>query len=450
MIGLKSNKHRVRAASPNPRARKIRLGVGLYLVLALVFGLLWAKPQMRTFLASGDVIVAEFSTASKLRANDSSVKMAGLQVGRVSGISETDHGTVRVTMKVDKSVVDRLGSEPSARIEPRTVLGGRYVVELHQGGEPGRFNGKTIPQSRSAETVEVDSILEALPTSARESLQSLVGSAGDTLHASDRQLRDTLSKAPGVLKPGGEVLAAVEGTRPGRDLPELVTNLSAVARTLTARDGQLDSIVTSLYETSAVLATHRAPLASTVHTLPGTLRDARAGMDGLRGSVDELTVTARALRPTAGEARRLLVRLDPMLRQARPLLQDLRPALADARPAVERLVPVAQQATGVLDDLHGPVLDRVNGPVMEFLLNPWHGTGAYKDSGYGFQEDHKFYEELAYMVTNVDRASSTQDQHGSSFSFQVGAGLKSLALDGLPFSLDNLLKLARKQAGGAR
>ena len=59
--------------------------------------------------------------------------------------------------------------------------------------------------------------------------------------------------------------------------------------------------------------------------------------------------------------------------------------------------------------------------------------------------DHKFYEELAYMATNVDRASMSQDQRGSTLAFQAGVGLSSLS--GLPFDLESLVSLALDQAG---
>jgi len=91
------------------------------------------------------------------------------------------------------------------------------------------------------------------------------------------------------------------------------------------------------------------------------------------------------------------------------------------------------------------VLDRVNGPVMHLLLNTWHGSGPYAQSGGGNQADHKFYEELAYMATNIDRASMTQDGHGSLLSFQVGAGTGSVA--GIPFNLENLMTQITRAAG---
>lgn len=431
----------------DPSKRTLRYGVIVFALFAVTLLALAYKPELSSVLSSGKTMRAEFTTSYKLRAYDSTVKLAGLEVGQVTEVEPTDEGTVVVTMKVDDEVFGKLGNSPTARIEPRTVLGGRYAIEVKPGGDKGRYDGSLIPASRTSPPVELDRVLEALPRDTRKHLRSLVGELDSTFSGeSSDALRDLTERAPDVLRPGTDVLEAVRGTRPGKDLPELVRNLTTVADTLTASDGQLDLIVTSLDRTAAVLAAQRQPLTDTVATLPQTLRSTRAGLEGLDGALDRLTGTATALRPSAPELTKLVRRLEPVLADAKPLMRNLRPLLQDAEPVVLQLVPVSRRGTEVLNTVRGPVLDRVNGPVMDLLLNPWHGTGPYRDSGRGSQADHKFYEELAYMATNVDRASMTQDGNGSTLAFQVGAGTSTL--QGIPFTLDNLMKYARAAGGG--
>jgi phospholipid/cholesterol/gamma-HCH transport system substrate-binding protein len=426
------------------KARHFGLGVRFYAVLLLVFVLLAAKAEIQSVFTGGRTITAEFADSYKLRAHDSSVKVAGLTVGTVTDLKRTDSGTTIVTMKVDDQALETLGAKPSARIEPRTILGGRYAIELDAGGGAGDFTGK-IPVDRTKAPVEADKVVEALSKSSREALQRLVGSAQGTLDEADDELAGLLKAAPGVLDPGTGVVEASRGTRPGTDLPSLVTDLNTTADVMTRHDGQLDAIARDLRVTSGVLADNRGALAQTLATLPQTLRSTKAGLGGLDESVTELTTTAGDLRPSAPKIANLIDTLDPLLRDAEPLLADLKPLLHDARPAVQDLVPAASDARGVIDDLHGPVLDRVNGPVSKFVLNPWKGTGPYKGGAGGFMADHKFYEELAYMVTNIDRTSMGQDQRGSALSFQAGVGLSSV--EGLPFDLDSLVTLALDEAG---
>jgi phospholipid/cholesterol/gamma-HCH transport system substrate-binding protein len=256
-----------------------------------------------------------------------------------------------------------------------------------------------------------------------------------------------LETAPEVLAPGTAVVEGLGGEHPDRDLQALVKNLSTTADVLTRRDGQLASIAENLHTTAVTLSEHRVALRETVHTLPETIRAAHEGIDGLDDSVLKLRTAAKALQPSTPHLRNLVDRLQPLLVETRPLMANLRPLLDTARPTVRQLVPVAERATGVLGDLHGPVLDRVNGPVTRFVLNPWTGTGPYDGAPMGYMKDHPFYKELAYMATNVDRGSMTQDQHGSTLAFQVGAGLDSVWLGGTPFDMPNLLKLALDTSG---
>lgn len=426
------------------KARNFRLGVTFYVLLVLLLGLLAAKAEITSYFSGGRTVTAEFADSYKLREHDSSVKISGLTVGTVTDIDRTERGTSIITMKVDEDALATIGSEPVARIEPRTLLGGRYAVELHAGGAKGDFDGE-IPLARTSAPVELDRVAEALPATAREALQDLAGSAGRTLATSDEELQGLLEVAPDVLDPGTDVVEAVRGTRPKQDLPALVRDLDTTADVLTRRDGQLREIAANLNTASGVLAERRGELAATLADLPATIHETRVGLDGLTEAVGELQGTAAELRPSAPRIAGLIDDLDPLLDEARPLMADLKPLLRDVRPAVQALVPTASRATGVLKNLHGPVLDRVNGPVSDFVLNPWKGSGPYQGGAGGYMADHKFYEELAYMATNVDRASMSQDQRGSTLAFQAGVGLSSLS--GLPFDLESLVSLALDQAG---
>lgn len=446
-----------RALGRRLRARPrstVTVGAIFLVVLVAVGVLLYVKPQFMTWFQSGRTITAEFSQNYHLTADKTPVKVAGLDVGVVTGIEDTDHDTVLVSMKVDESALDTLGPVPSALVTPMTILGGRYGVELKRGGGQGGFAGSFIPRERTATPVELDRILEALPAPTRESLQHTVTDLDQTLGNGGRDaLRDLVSDAPSTLGPGGDVLGAAQGTRPGVDLPQIVTNLETVARTLSVPQGQLTAIIADLHDTTAVLAAQSRPLAQSIDALPATLRATRAGVTDLGGTLDKLTATAPTFRPAAQQLDPLLRQLTPVLASARPLVADLRPLLQDARPTVDELVPLSQRGTQVLNDLAGPVLQRVNGPITSTVLQPWQGSGPYKDSGAGpngpvAQRNHKFYEELGYLVANLDRGSMTQDAQGSMLGFQVGVSPATLA--GVPLTLDNLISAMTKVPGGSR
>ncbi len=427
-----------------------RVGLAFFVVVGVLLTLLAVKPTLSGMLVDGHEVTAEFASSNKLEKYKSSVKIAGLEVGTVKDLEYTDDHTVIVRMSVDEDAWKTLGSKPTARIAPRNVLAGRYTVDLVPGGNgEGEFNG-TIPLTRTQVTTELDQVLEALPKSAVEGLQGVAAKGGPTLRRSEPSLGRLLADLPPALEPATQVFEAAQGTRPATDLAGVVRNGQAVAGTLNRREGQLEAISDDLDTTARVLANRSPELASVLRDLPGTVRTTRTGLIRLDSTVDRLQVAARKLTPSAPEALRLLDELEPTLRQLRPLLRDLRPMLRDTTPTVRELVPVARSAGGILGDMHGPVLDRVNGPVSSFVLKPWHGSGPYEGGGAGYLADHKFYEEVAYLATNLNRASMSQDRHGSMLAFQAGIGADTV-LEGLPgelpFTVEGIVRLALREQG---
>lgn len=425
-------------------------GAIFLLVAALGVTVLYYKPSIMTALRSGDTITAEFPSNyhARLWPNETKVKVAGLIEGVVSSIDYTPQGRARVSMKVDQAGLDALGSAPSASVEPITVLGGQYSIDLKRGGHPGTFTGKFIPVQRTHLPVELGQIVEALPGHTRKSLQHVVGELDGTLTNGQSTVRQLVADAPHTLRPAGAVLNGLRGTDSDSDLSGLVSNLDSTAAQLSHRQGQLDGIVHNLGKTADVLAARAQPLAQGIADLPPALRNAKAAMGDLSGTLNRLNDTSVAFRPAAREVDPLLQRLGPVLDEAQPLLGDLHPALNDLQPTVNELVPTVRRGTATLQPLHGPVLDRVNGPVTHMVMNTWRGSGPYKNSGGGTQANHKFYEELGYLAANIDRASKTQDAQGNALGFQVGANIETP--QGLPFTLQNLLAQLQKIVGGGR
>lgn len=443
----------LRPARGRPAMSPLKFGAVVLAVTGLVAVGLFFKPTIQTALAGGDTITAEFEEnyLGKLFTGETTVKLSGLESGTVTDVEPTDRGTAIVSLKVADGVRDKIGPQPSATITPRTLLGGLYSIELLPGGGRGTFpEDGTIPLERTSLPVGLDRILEALPRPAREAVPGIVRSTNETLErGGDQALGDLVTQAPAALRPTGEVLDALQGTRPDVDLPQVVSNLEAVGTVLTAEDGQLGSIVDDLDRTTGVLAAQSSPLAQSIGDMPATLTATRDGLTRLGGTLDKLTVTAASFRPSAQALDPLLAQLDPVLARARPVVADLRPLLDDARPAVEELVPTADRATNVVEDVRGPVIERVQGPVLDTVLNTYRGTGVYDGSGGGFQSDHKFYEELGYLVTNLDRGSMVQDGQASLLGFQVGAGpletvggLRSVGLNDLVAQLGRAAGLA--------
>ena len=426
-----------------PRLSPLKLGVA-FVILALVAGVgLFQKNRIMTTIRPGATIPIVFAQDYRLREFVSKAKVAGVPVGTVSSVERRRDGLTEVQVKVSGDIPRKLGTAPSAVIRPTTLLGGDYYVELEFGGQRGNFTG-TIPLERTKIPVELDKVSAALQPDARAGLQSTVRNLDGTLaNGGTEALRGVTSTAPGTLGPAAGVFNGLQGTNPRTDLPQLVQGLEATSRVLADRQHDLGGVVDDLRVTTDVLDHRSDDMATALDGMPQTLESTDRGLDRLHKTIGKLKDTADPARPVVRELDTTLAKLDPVLVKARPVVNELRTVLYEARPLVGQLSPVSQQLTSVLDDVRGPVLDRVNGPVLNTINSPFKGTGIYAGSG----SDRPFYQELAYMAANLDRATMA-DKNGSVISFLAGAGPGSVA--GLPISLEQLFRQIAAQQGGGR
>lgn len=394
------------------------------MVLLLAFALLaFNRPRVQTTLTSGDTLSAEFPQSYKLVPYESVVKLAGVEVGKVTGVERTDGNGAEVDMKLEDGTLDRLGTAPEANVRPTLVLGGKYYVELVRGGKEGATaEDSTIPLDRTTVPVELDKVLTSLTPSATKSARSTIGSLEQTFdRRGQRRVAELLATAPDALRPTSKVLKALRGTQPAEDLTVLVTGLDNTAAALTRERGQLTSIIDDLAISTAALADHREAVAGTLDQAPRTLRVADAGLADLDGTLDRLRTTAEDFRPSARELQPVLRELDGVLRTARPVIADARVVAREARPLVEDLVPGASRATDVLDDLEGPVLDRLDGPLKKAVLSPWHGSGVYEGGG----NDQPLYKEAGYLLSDTADVFKFHDKNGAHGRLMAGVGLST-------------------------
>ncbi len=413
-----------------------RIGVVL-LVGTLVLGwALFSKDRISTTLMSGEKVTVHFERAYKLRPHVSEVKVGYVPVGKVTGVEEADDGSAVVTLKVEEGVLETLGSEPSATIRATTLLGGSYFVDLKAGGDPGRFASRTIPAAQTKVAVELDKVATALQPEALDGLTSTIDRLNRTLDQDGQAALDRLLReAPGTLEPASITLEALRGEQPETDLTGVVRGLEGTARVLNRKPGQLAAIVRDLERTTAVLARRSPELAASMRQLPGTLGNTRTALARLDTTLDLVRATAEDARPVAKALTATLTSADPVLVKARPVIGDLRQVVGDVRPVLGDLVPTSRKLNGVVRDVKGPVIERVNGPITSWLYDDYVGNRNYALS----KSDRPMYEEIGLTLGNLSRASGMFDQNGHIVAVQEGVGAGSIG--GLPISLEQIFKL---------
>jgi phospholipid/cholesterol/gamma-HCH transport system substrate-binding protein len=415
--------------------RRPRL-TGLVLIAVAVAAtlLLFQKSAIVSALRPGETLTVQLARDYKLDPYAAAVKIAGTKVGVVQSVEtapeQSAAAPVQMRLKLYSGTRALLGTAPSAVIRPTTVLGGTYYVQLYPGGEKGTASSDIIPVQRTKLPVELDQLLSAIPSDAQHGLQGMTERLDTAFKTgAGNDLNRLLTDTPDTLRPTGVVADALRGVNKDTDLATLVTNLNRTAKILSDKPGQLRAVVDSLATASRVLGDNAEPIDQTIATLPATLQTVHTGADDLSITLDKVAATADDARPSVKALDPLLRRLDPTLADLRPVVADLYPLLEDAKPLVNELSPTVDKTTDVLDDLRGPVLDRVNGPILGELNSEWHGLAPKYPQGGG--DGAKFYQELAYLVSNAGNSAKFQNATTHTLAFHLGVGSTSLSGTGV-------------------
>ncbi len=200
---------------------------------------------------------AEFSNAAGVFKGDS-VKLAGVDVGRVSG-AKIDNGHAVVTFNVDDSV--KLTRDTTVAIRWRNVLGQRYVY-LYPGTGHGAplEDGDTIPLSHTENAGDLDQFLNEL---------------GPILRAIDPAKANAFVDA---------VNTALAGNEP--EVRSLIANGAVLAERLSSMDSQIQQLVGSSDQVISMYAHQNKQVAAIIDNL----NHLGGRLSGMTGDIDSLIV----------------------------------------------------------------------------------------------------------------------------------------------------------------
>lgn len=214
-----------------------RSGVFVLVCLAVMFALFVEFGQLR--LQPEKTYNAEFTNVSGLEKGNF-VRIAGVEVGKVKGISIKDDATVRVEFSVDPSVVLTEGSK--AVIRYQDLIGGRYLALEEGAGGVKRLNqGDTIPLRRTDPALDLD---------------ALIGGFRPLFRALDPDQVNALA---------GQLIAAFQGQ--GATISSVLTQTAALTNTLADRDQLIGQVVTNLNTVLGSLGDQSGQFAKSVDSL---------------------------------------------------------------------------------------------------------------------------------------------------------------------------------------
>lgn len=343
------------------------------------------------------------------------VNIAGVKVGQITGTS-LENGRAIIHMQIDPTKLPGhdIFRNASATLFPNTPL---KDMEINiNPGTPGAGRlraGGTIPVGQTTIPTDSDELTAALDADTRTWLTSLITDLSQGVNGRGEDIKhllQDLGPTSAQLRQIGDLLAARR-----HELAQIVHNLGTLTEAVSAKDGQLQTVVRAGSQTVQALASQDQALRASIVALPGTLQTTRQTLADLIPFSNALGPTAGALIPTARE-------LPTTLRHARTLFQSaaILP-LSKIPPFVHVVLPLAKQLQPTVANLKQilPPLEssfKVLGAVTnEMAYVPGHGNPG-------------FLYWLAWFVHNGDSFLSIHDANGG--NWRLLTSLSCTELDG--------------------
>jgi phospholipid/cholesterol/gamma-HCH transport system substrate-binding protein len=193
-----------------------RLAIFIVVCLFGMFAMFAIFAQLR--FQGGHTYRAEFTSVTGLQKGNF-VRIAGVEVGKVTNISINDDTTVLVEFSADDSVVLTEGSRALIRYD--NLIGGRYL-ELAEGagGIEQLHPGATIPLARTSPALDLD---------------ALIGGFRPLFRALDPDQVNALT---------GQLIKAFEGQ--GDTIGSFLSQTAALTNTLADRDQLIGQVIVNL------------------------------------------------------------------------------------------------------------------------------------------------------------------------------------------------------------
>ena len=195
--------------------RKLRVGVFVLVALTAFLGMIYALGAKSRLFEAKYTVHAEFSEVGGL-AEGATVRLAGVQIGRVSGVELPSQpgGKVRVDLSIARQFTDRVRKDSVARIETQGLLGDK-IIEISVGTaaaapvKPGDVIASTDPAdlgqvvSQGAQTVkDVAALAASLRETAEGLKQSRVIEDAGAAVASARKVTDQIARIVNEVEHG--------------------------------------------------------------------------------------------------------------------------------------------------------------------------------------------------------------------------------------------------------
>jgi virulence factor Mce-like protein len=366
-------------------------------------------------------VYAQVRSANELHSR-TPVRIAGVEVGRVTGFKRGPGGTAIIKMAL-RGNARPIHRDATLKVRPRIFLEGNFFVDLKPGSpsSPEMPDGGTIPLASTATPVQLDQILTELDSPTRANLLHFVHALATSVNGGGAETFDkTLKYWAPAFRNGALAAESFRGLR-SDDLSGFIRDAGKTAAAIASNRAALADLVTGLNRSTRALAQRRAKVDAALVQLAGTVDEARPAFHAINAAIPSSRALVRDARPalriappTLRSANLLLDQVSALIRPAElpRLLDQLDPAVV----SLAQLEPRLGELLGLLT----PVSECVRTNALPTLKKPVHDGDL--------TTGRPVYRELLSGIVGLASASQNFDGNGPAVRYHAGFGDETVTL----------------------
>jgi phospholipid/cholesterol/gamma-HCH transport system substrate-binding protein len=303
----------------------------------------------------GYTVHARFENASQLVKGDF-VQVAGVPVGKISGIDLTPDGQADVKLKITDAGYRPLRRGTKAIIRQASLSGvaNRYVdLQLpaadHQETIPA---GGVIDQTDTTTAVDLDQLFNTFDPKTRKALSGVIRGYASAYQGKGAEANAGWAYLNPSLGASSRLFQELDSDTP--TIKRFIGASAQLVGDLAARRADLAGLVDHLATTTGAIGRQKQALSTAIGDLPGFMRRADTTFVNLRATLDDLQPLVDESKPVAKKLRPFFAELRPLARDARPTLRDLS-KLVRSPGSSNDLIELTKSAVPLRNSAIGPI-----------------------------------------------------------------------------------------------
>ncbi|MGP0048302.1 MAG: MlaD family protein [Solirubrobacteraceae bacterium] len=301
------------------------------------------------------VVRAIFDDAS-FAAEGEDVRIAGANVGSITGLGVTADKRAAVTLSITDSRFAPFYANATCAIRPQSLIGEEYVDcepgsssapplrRIASGPGAGSY---LLPVAQTSSPIDVDIVQDISTMPVRQSLSVIIDELGTGLAARGSDLNAVIHRADPALGDTDQVLKILDSQ--DRALAQLAVDSDAVLAPLARERRQISDFIVAANTTSVASAARAADISRTFRLFPAFLAQLRPLLADLGSLAEQGTPLMGELGQSASALGRQFANLTPFAAKARTALVELGTAAQASQPSLVATQPLAQRLAQVGD-----------------------------------------------------------------------------------------------------